>query len=174
MHDGVNKLDIDEVNLGFCRMYIDIYLLRVNLDIKEIAGEAVLRYQLLIGVLHGMMKVRMLDKAGVHEEILLTPCLFQELRLHYKSVYRHRLRHLIDRQQLTVIIFSEEPDDTLFQSAGIEMEELLIIADIGEAHLRVHHCYSEELIIDMAELRIIRLQEVTSCRDIKEEVFHHE
>ena len=47
MHDGVNQLHIDEVDLCFSRMDIDINFFRIYLNIKEIAWETILRDQLL-------------------------------------------------------------------------------------------------------------------------------
>ena len=98
MHDGVYQFHVDEVNLSLCRVDIDINFLRIYLNIKEIARETILRNQFFVGVFHSVMQVSMLDETMVHEEILLATGLFRKLRFHDESVYRHRLRYLIDWQ----------------------------------------------------------------------------
>ena len=114
MHDCVNQLHVDEVDLRLRRMNIDVDFLRIYLNIKEIAGETILRNEFFVSVFHCMMQICVLDETTVHKEILLASRFLGKLRFNDETFNSHRLCYLVDWQQLTVVILSEKSYDTLF------------------------------------------------------------
>ena len=174
MKDGIHQLDIQEIDFSLCRMYIDVDVGWVHLNIQEIPRETVLRNHLHEGILDGVMQVSMFDKTLIYKEILLSACLLGILCLDDIAFDTNTLSLLSNRQQFLLIIIPKQPHDALLEVAGIEMVDLLAVAGQCKAYLGVHQRDAGELFYDVTHLGLRRLEEVATSRHIVKQVFHRE
>ena len=81
-----------------------------------------------------------------------------------------------DRKKTLVKALSEDIYDTLSEvlATGTQIQQLGIVAAEREVYLRIHKHYALECHHDIVHLRSVRLQELSSCRNVEEQVLNHE
>ena len=170
MKYGIHQLDIQEVDFRLRRMDVDVDVGRVDLDIEEIAREAVLRHHLHESVFNGVMQIGMFDEALVHEEILFAARLLGVFRLDDISFYADAVGFLTHGQQPFLVGATEEAHDALFEVAWIKMIHLLAVTGQREANLWVHQRDAGELLHNVTHLGLSRLEEIAPRRYIEEQI----
>ena len=121
-----------------------------------------------------MMQISMLDETLVHKEKLLAAGLLGKLRLDDIAVDADTFRLLSHWKELLLVVAPEEAHDALLEVTRIEMIQLLAVAVEREAYFRIHQRDSGELLHDMAQFGLGRLEEVASGRHVEKQVFHRE
>ena len=152
-------------------MNVHIYRLRINFKIDEIRRSDSFRNKVFICLHHSLVQVRASEISSVNEEILVAETFPGRLRtaditrnLNDGSLGMH-IHDIIGNTCSEHILNSElqrlgRPEDTY----------ILAVVSQSEAHSRTGKGDSCEFSDDMLELHIVRLEELTSCRDIIEKV----
>lgn len=94
LHKSINDLLIFELDLLFGRVYIDVYLRRIKLNINNITREAVFSDQSFKSRIDRMIEVSAFDEAVVDKEILVATRLARCFRFTHKTVNVHVIRLL--------------------------------------------------------------------------------
>ena len=148
-----NSLFILELDFRLRRMYIHIYVGRVDFEIDEIGYLLPCRNQLLIGIHNCFMEIRMTHVASVHEKVLMRAFLAGCLRLRHKTGNLYHRRIYIHREQLLVQFLTEYGKNTLAQRHDGQIEQLRIIAVQIESDIGMHQSDTLKLGQYIAQLR---------------------
>ena len=155
-------------------MYVHIDLSRGHIEIDEIGHLLVGGYQPGKRLLHSTMEIGMPHIAVVDKEELLRTTLTRGLRLaHEAADADHRCGDLY-RQQVVREAGTEDAGDALLEAGGREVEQRDIAVLEGEGDIGMHQHDALQLIADVGEFRLVALQKLTTCRNIKEEVLDEE
>ena len=155
-------------------MDIDIDVGRIHLEGDEVWHLVALGDEMAEGFHHGIVETRMAHEATVDEEVLRCTFLPCRLGFAHEAAYPDERRLHLHRQQLLAKLLAEDAHDTLQASAGRQLHQLTAIAGEGEGNRRVDQGNALELLYDVVQLRLVRLEELTSCRYVEEEVAHLE
>ena len=127
-------------------------------------------YQTLVGLLHGLVEIRMLHVAPVDEEALRSSFLAGSLGLGHKALHPAKRRIHLYGQQLLCIAVSIDIGDALQQGARAQVHQLLAIAVQGESDIGIDQHNALEGRQDVVQLRGIGLKELTAGRHVEEQV----
>ena len=112
---------------------------------------------------------------AVDEEILLRLARGR-LRLDDKPADGHQVRLGVDihevRSEHIPLRITEHRLDTLFLRADRQLQQNLVVMHESERHFRIHQHNVIELRQQVAQLRLVRLQELTAHRHVEEQVAH--
>ena len=123
-----NSLFIFKFDFSLRWMDIHINVLSRHFKIDEIRHLFTHRYQSVKSRQHSLIEIRMLHIAPIGKEILMNTLFAGRLRFTYETAdFAHCGIH-IHRKQILIKTFAEYIDDTLTQSASLEIEHLCAIA----------------------------------------------
>ena len=103
MKDGINTLDVLEINFRFCRMDININGFRIQIKINELRREWIFRDEFTECIFNRMMQVRIFNEPFIGKKILFPAFLSGEFRFSYKSGDIDNGAGLLHRYQFLVI-----------------------------------------------------------------------
>ena len=178
-HAGNQHLEDDvvvlELNLRLGRMYVDVYRLRVHLQEDEIGRRHPFREELLVRLHHRLVQVGTAEVASVHEEILVAEGSPGALRAAGKAAYLdHRsvggnVYHISHHVSADYVRYPE------FQRLGLlEHEDLAAVVGERETNFRPGNRHPRELLHNVLELHLVRLEELASGGGVVEEIAHGE
>ena len=166
--DAPYLLLILELNLCLRRMDIDIDVGRVNLEGDEVRHLVALGNEVAEGFHHSIMESGMAHEATIDEQVLRRVLLACRLRFSHKATYLHQRCLHLNRQQLFAKLLAEDADDALQVAACRQLHQLIAIARKGEGNRRIDQGNALEVLYDVVQLRLVRLEELPSCRHIEE------
>lgn len=120
----INGLLVLKLYFGLCRMYVDIYVFWVDIEIDKVRHLLALRHKPLVNGLYGLVEIRVSHKPPIDEEKLLNAFLFRRLGLAHKSPYSADRRLNLDWQQVLVDSLAEYVHNALAQSSGPQVVHL--------------------------------------------------
>ena len=162
------------LKLDFCLrgMYVHIDVLGRHIKIEEIGHLLALGDEMGVGFHHRLVEIGMSHEAPVDEEELMGSLLASRLGLaHEARDTGQRCVHL-DREQLLAQFLFEHADDALSQAGGWQAGDERAVVRKAEGDGGIHEHDTLEVLHDVAQLRLVGLQEFTACRDIIEKIAH--
>ncbi len=152
----------------FGRMYVDIYRVGVNREVKEIARLLIGRNQLVVALHHRLVEIGVTHIAPVDHQILQSPPLARIFRSADKSRYAHERSVGFNRNKLLVKCLAEKVDYTLLKRAFHQLMDSRVVMHQQELHIGIYQCKSLKLTEYVAHLNVIAFKELSPCGHIEE------
>ena len=169
--DGLLVLKLD---FGLGRMNVDIDVFRIHLEIEEVRHLLTQRYQSVVSCHYRLVEIRVLHVSSVDKEELMNTLLPCRLRLAHKAPHLAHGGFHIHRQQVMIELLAKDIQNTLAQIRRTKIEHLGAIAAQGKGNLRIHQGDALKGCQDIIQFGGVRLEELSSSRNIIEDVAHRE
>ena len=120
------------------------------------------------------MEIRMFHVTSVDEEVLVGALLTRRLWLTHEAGDATHRRVDVQRKKVLIDFLAEDVHDALSQTAGTEIIHLVVVIIKRESYLWIYKGYTLESAYNVVKFGGVRLQELPSCRNIKEKILYLE
>ena len=155
-------------------MDVHVNVVGVYIEVDKVRHLFAFGHKTVVRHHHCLMKIRMLHVATVDEEVLVGALLTRRLGLTHKAGDATHRCVDVQRQKVLIDFLAEDVHDALSQTAGTEIIHLVVVIIKRESYLGIYKGYTLESAYNVVKFGGIRLQELPSCRNIKEEILNFE
>ena len=155
-------------------MDVDVDACRVNLKKDEVGNLFALGDEVAESLHHGIVEAGMAHEAAVDEKVLRRAFLPRRLGFAHKAAYPDERRLYLHGQQLLAKFLAKDADDALQGTPRRQLHQAVSVARQRERDGRIDQCDALEVLDDVVQLSLVRLEELPPCRHIEEEVAHQE
>ena len=116
-----------KLNFRFCRVNVNVNQMRFNTQKQGVERKRTLRQEIFKGLSYSMIQVSALNKAIVHEQVLLTPCSSCKLRFTYKTLDAYNFGFFLNGHQTFVILATKSTHQTLPARLSFLIKQLIAV-----------------------------------------------
>ena len=167
-----DSLFVLKLDLCLCWMNIHIDIRWCHFKIDKVWDLHANRYQTFKSLHDCLMEISMFHKTPIDKETILRTFFPRRLRFSHKTSNLTHGRFHIYRQQVLIETFPKNISNTLTKRTTPQVHQFLSITMKREVDLWIDKDNPFKGSQDVIQLRRIRLQELTSCRNIEKKILH--